>query len=92
MELRELKRPNDDFLSKERKKENGGSRTTVIYDKEGHAPPSWRRCRPAEGRGEPRTIERSRVRARFVDQAEVSILAYDSGVPASHGLAARAWA
>ena len=28
---------------------------------------------PAEGRGEPRTIERPRVRARFVDQEEPAL-------------------
>jgi len=41
----------------------------VNYDKEGRDPPSSRR---AEAGGEPSTIERPRVRARLVDQGELS--------------------
>ena len=44
-------------------------RTTVIFDREGHASPSLKRSR-RRGGGEPRTIERPRVRARLVDQGE----------------------
>ena len=51
------------------KARRSGSRTTVIFDREGHASPSLKRSRRMGG-GEPRTIERPRVRARLVDQGE----------------------
>ena len=45
----------------------------MIFDGEGHASPTPEpEEEPAEGGGEPRTIERPRVRARFVDQGEVA--------------------